>query len=266
MSSIYIYAFASVTLVSIISLVGVLTLSLKENLIRRSVFVLVALAVGALLGDSFIHLIPEAFDGALSTPHVSLLIIAGILTFFIIEKYLHWHHRHGNEEEEVHEKLHEPLKPSERTKRVHPMGQVILISDGFHNFIDGVIIGASYLVSIEIGIATTIAIILHEIPQEIGDFGVLLHAGYTKARALFFNFLSALTSVLGVILALWVGGFANNIIEWIVPIAAGGFIYVAGSDLIPELHKTRGLKSSFVQFFAILLGVFAMFLLLFVEA
>ena len=185
-----------------------------------------------------------------------------VFVFFILEKFLHWHHAHGNEE-----MCHDISEEAEahKNKGGHTLGYMILASDGLHNFIDGIIIGASYLVSIEVGIATTIAIILHEIPQEIGDFGVLLHAGWSKMRALFFNFLSALLAIVGAVVALTIGGIVDNFIVWIIPLAAGSFIYIAGSDLIPELHKTRDLKRSFIQLAAIIVGISAMYALLFFE-
>src|SRR3989338_3544563 len=175
----YIYAFLSVLVISLISLVGVFTLSLREELLRKYMSIFISLAVGALLGDAFIHLIPEALETSSNTILSSVLIIAGILIFFLLEKFLHWHH-HGEDKEETH---------------IHPVGALVLFSDGVHNFMDGIIIGASFIVSAPVGIATTLAVILHEIPQEVGDFAVLLHAGYTKARALWLNFLSALLSI-----------------------------------------------------------------------
>jgi zinc and cadmium transporter len=134
-----------------------------------------------------------------------------------------------------------------------------------HNFIDGLLIGVSYLVSIEVGLATTMAVALHEIPQEIGDFGVLLHSGYTKAKALWLNFVSALLAVVGVVIALLLGSMATSLAAWLLPATAGGFIYIALSDLIPELHKTKKLKYSMVQLAAIAVGVGAMLWLLKLE-
>ncbi len=245
----YLYALGSVLAVSLVSLIGIFGLSLKEEWLKKYIFIFISLAVGALLGDAFIHLIPEAFEGAGSPLLISLLIISGILFFFILEKFLHWHH-HGDDTEENH---------------IHPVGKLVLFSDGVHNFIDGVIIGASFLVSIPLGIATTLAVILHEIPQEIGDFAVLLHAGYTKARALWLNFLSALLSIAGVILALVLGDVSQNFIIYFLPIAAGGFIYIAVADLMPELHKTKETKYSFLQFISLILGVLLMITLTFIE-
>ena len=250
MFSVSLYALVSVIIVSLVSLFGVFTLSLREQLLKKYIFLLVSLAVGALLGDAFIHLIPKAFEIIPNATHLSITIIAGILIFFVLEKVLHWHHHHTE---------------TEGKECIHPMGHMILVSDGVHNFIDGLIIGVSYLVSIEVGIATTIAIILHEIPQEIGDFGILIHSGYTTAKALWLNFLSALIAVLGTIIALVVGGKSEVLTSWLIPLAAGGFIYIAMSDLIPEMHKTKRLRDSVLQLITVVIGVLAMVLLLAVE-
>lgn len=237
--------------ISAISLIGVFALSLKDRVLRSSLFILVSLAAGALLGDAFIHLIPEAYAEATNPLNVSLAILGGVLGFFVIEKALHWHHHLGIEASEP---------------KVHPLGKLILFSDGVHNFIDGLIIGSSYLISVEVGIATTIAVILHEIPQEIGDFGVLIHAGYSKAKALWFNFLSALAAIVGAFAAFALGSSVEGITLWLIPIAAGGFIYIALSDLIPELHKEGSLRHSALQFLWILVGIVSMVLLLGLES
>lgn len=246
---VYMSALISVCIVSIISLIGVFTLSLQEQVLRKYIFLLISLAVGALIGDAFIHLIPEAFAQSQNPTFISTALIAGILIFFILEKVLHWHH-HDTDTAMQH---------------IHPSGHMILISDGVHNFIDGLIIGVSYMVSVEVGIATTLAIILHEIPQEIGDFGVLIHSGYTTTRALFLNFLSALTALIGVIIALIIGSVTEILTVWLIPLAAGGFIYIAMTDLIPEMHKTKHVPHSLLQFAFVLIGIGAMFLLLLIE-
>lgn len=266
MLEIYIYTFASVILVSIASLIGIVALLLNERILGRAVFFMVSLAVGALLGGAFIHLIPEAFEEHGSGTLASLLVIAGILIFFSIEKFLHWHHRHGQEEEEYHPEYHKQVAPSNNSQpRIHPLGYMILISDGFHNLLDGIIIAVSFLASIELGIAATIAVLLHEIPQEIGDFGVLLHAGFSKMRALFFNFLSASAAILGAGIALLVSEVAEGFASVLLPVAAGGFIYIATVDLIPELHKTIRVGRSLAQFAVILIGVGAMLALVLLE-
>lgn len=247
----YFYAIISVLIVSLISLVGIFSISIKEDLIKKYISLFVSLAVGALLGDAFIHLIPESFATITNSLVASLLVICGILLFFIIEKFLHWHHHMEDLDEEIH--------------HIKNPGKMILVSDGVHNLIDGLIIGTSYLVSLPVGIATTIAVILHEIPQEIGDFAVLLHSGYTRTRALWLNFLSALTALVGVIIALSLGNTVSNFIIWLVPIAAGGFIYIAMSDLVPELHKTKNTTENSLQLIMILAGVGMMILLIFLE-
>lgn len=245
----YLYAFISVFIVSLVSLVGVFTLSLKEEIVKKYINLFISLAVGALLGDAFIHLIPEAFENLSSKTLVGLLVISGILLFFTIEKFIHWHH-HGEDKDQV---------------CIHPVGKLILFTDGFHNLIDGIVIGVSFLVSIPIGIATTVAVVLHEIPQEIGDFAVLIHSGYDKRRALWLNFLSALAAILGLIIALIFGNIAETFMLWVIPISAGGFIYIAVADLIPELQKTKDLKYSVLQMTTVLLGILAMLLLLLLE-
>jgi zinc and cadmium transporter len=246
------YSLISVILVSLISLIGIFFLSLKENVLKKYVSIFISLAVGALLGDAFIHIIPEAFKNSPNITTTSIFIIIGILIFFILEKFLHWHH-HGEDEDQ--------------SKHVHPVGKLVLFSDGVHNLIDGIIIGISYLVSIPLGIATTIAVVLHEIPQEIGDFAVLLHSGFTKKRALWLNFLSALLAVVGVIVALVLGKFSETFVNYLLPIAAGGFIYVAVADLIPELHKdnSKKLKYSVIQIITVMIGIFAMLALTLLE-
>jgi len=245
----YIYAVIGVLVVSLVSLVGVFSLSLREEVLKKYINFFISLAIGALLGDAFLHIIPEAFEGELGVNLSSILIIVGILLFFVIEKFIHWHH-HGEDKDEEH---------------IHPVGKLILFTDGFHNFIDGAIIGASFLVSIPVGIATTMAVILHEIPQEIGDFAVLIHSGYSKKRALWLNFLSALASVLGLVVVFVFGNVVENVALWVIPIAAGGFIYIAVADLIPELHKTKNIKHSAIQLGIIMLGILAMLALLFIE-
>ena len=244
----FIFAIISVIIVSLISLIGVFTLSLKEELMRKYLFFFISLAVGALLGDAFIHLIPEALEVSGNPALASILIIAGILIFFVTEKFLHWHH-HGDDMDHAH---------------IHPVGQLVIFSDGVHNFIDGIIIGISFLVSIPVGVATTLAGILHEIPQEVGDFSVLLHAGYKKHQAIWLNFLSALTAVAGVLMA-YLFSFSEGITAFALPIAAGGFIYIAVADLIPELHKTKETWYSFLQIVAVVIGVLAMLALVFIE-
>ncbi|MEK6861534.1 MAG: ZIP family metal transporter, partial [Nanoarchaeota archaeon] len=173
----------------------------------------------------------------------------GIILSFLIEKVIHWRHCHIPTSKE----------------HPHPFAYINLIGDSVHNFIDGLIIAASYLASIPVGIATTIAVLLHEIPQEIGDFGVLLHGGFTKKKALFFNFITALTAVLGAVVALIISQSIEQLTLFLIPLAAGGFIYIAGSDLIPELHKEVKLSKSIFQIISFILGILIMMSLLLLE-
>ncbi len=240
----------SVVLVSLVSLVGLVTLSLRRERIHRLTSVLVSFAVGALLGDAFIHLIPEAFAGEASPLRPSLLILGGVLLFFLLEKFLR--HRHGL--------LHRHLHPEEESRPA--LAAINLIGDAIHNFIDGVLIGASYLVSPALGLSTTVAILLHEIPQELGDFGILLHSGLSIRKALLLNFASASVAIAGTVMALVAGAMAGTIVSSVlVPLTAGGFVYIAAADLIPELQHDRAMRSGLLQACLISLGIAVMALL-----
>ncbi|TKJ17241.1 ZIP family metal transporter [Candidatus Woesearchaeota archaeon B3_Woes] len=246
MNNVWLYSLLSVIIISLISFIGVVTLAIKAKFLQKILLLLVSFSAGALFGGAFLHLIPEALENISSTRIVSLLILSGILFFLILEKFIHWRHCH--------------IPTSKR--HPHPFAIMNLIGDGLHNFIDGLIIGASYLISIPLGFTTTIAVILHEIPQEIGDFGVLLHGGFKKSKALLLNFLSALTSVFGVIVSLIIGYKAIEFSVILLPIAAGGFIYIAGSDLIPEMHKECSGSKSFAQLLSLVFGILLMLVLL----
>lgn len=245
---IWIYGIVSVLIVSIISLIGVFTLSISNKKLEKFLIYLVSLSAGALFGGAFLHLLPEVInEGFVLT--TSYFILVGIVLFFILEKIVHWHHCHHGLEKE----------------HIHSFAVMNLVGDGFHNFLDGIIIGVSYLVNIPLGIATTLAVALHEIPQEIGDFGVLLKGGFSKKRAILWNFISALVAVLGLVLAFVLGSFVTNIHHFLIPIAIGGFIYIAGSDLIPELNREFSIKMSIWQLLTFVLGIAIMALLLLLE-
>jgi zinc and cadmium transporter len=240
------YILISVALVSIISFIGVLTLIIKKKDLNNVLTLLVSLSIGTLLGSSFLHIIPEISEDGFTITH-SIFILLGIILFFALEKFIRWQHCHTSH----------PQK--------HPVGIMNLAADAIHNFLDGIIIAAGFLTSTPLGIATSIAVILHEIPQEIGDFGVLLYSGYSKVKALLFNFLIALTSVLGALLTIYLTSYITNITKFLIPIAAGGFIYIASSDLIPELHKQEDIRKSVKELMFIILGIVLMGLLLFIE-
>ncbi len=246
---VWFYTISSVLIISLVSLVGVFALSISREKLKKILIYLVSFAAGTLLGDAFIHLIPEAYEGFGSTSAIPVYILAGILIFFVLEKFVHWRHCH-----EIACDDHP-----------HPITYTILAGDTIHNFIDGLIIAASYLVSIPIGIATTAAVIFHEIPQEIGDFGSLVYGGYTRAKALLFNFLTAVTAIFGAIIVLTLDINGGALTEFLIPFAAGGFIYIASSDLIPELHKNTDPKKSFWQLITFIFGIGLMLLLILFE-
>ena len=235
----------STFLVSLIAFIGILALAIKEKLLKKIIFLLIALSAGALMGDAFLHLIPEAIG--LSNKYIFLYILVGFITFFLIEKILHWRHCHDGK------------------CPVHTFAYINLIGESVHNFIDGLIIAASFIINTPLGIATTIAIALHEIPQEIGDFGVLVHGGFEKTKALFLNFLVALTAIFGGLIGFYLSNNTQTFIELLIPFTAGGFIYIAASDLIPELKKEVDNKKSLLNFIAFIFGTFLMYLLTFIS-
>ncbi|KPK98233.1 MAG: hypothetical protein AMJ95_05180 [Omnitrophica WOR_2 bacterium SM23_72] len=232
-----VYILASTCLVSLISLIGIFTLAIKENLLQKILFGLIGFSAGGLIGGAFLHLLPESLSSSNST-RVFYFLILGIVLFFLLERYFYWRHCHERAECDI-----------------HAFTYLNLIGDGFHNFMDGMVIAVSFLISLKLGFVTTLAIILHEIPQEMGDFGVLVYGGFSRQKALTFNFLSALTAMMGAVcgyfLSDWVSGFSS----FLLPLTAGGFIYIATSDLIPEIHKERNLRRSTLAFVAFLLGI-----------
>ena len=246
----WVLGLASVIAISAISLTGVLVLRLRDQQLNKILLYMVSFSVGGLFGDAFIHLIPEAIEEGGFGISVSLLILSGILFSFVVEKFLQWRH------------CHIPTS-SEHT---HSFAYMNLFGDAVHNLIDGLIVGGSYLVSIPIGLSTTLAVIFHEIPQELGDFGVLIHGGFSKKKAVWFNFLTALTAIIGAVIAFVAGTTLGGFIPLVIPFAAGNFIYIAGSDLIPELRKDEpDLKKSALQIASITLGVAMMLLILLLE-
>jgi len=245
------WTIGSVIVISLISLIGVVTLSLNKTKLKAILLILVSFAVGGLFGDAFIHLLPQSFKALGVNLKTSLYILAGIFIFFILEKFIRWRH------------CHIPVSK----EHIHPVAIMNLVGDGAHNMLDGMIVAASFVVSVPIGIATTLAVILHEIPQEIGDFGILIYSGITVKKALFLNFISALTAVVGAIIALILESRIRGFAMYLLPITAGGFLYIGGSDLIPELHKEDHVKisTSLLQLVAIMLGIGIMALLVFIE-
>lgn len=227
--------------VSIVSLAGVMLFAVKEKILKKILLILVSFASGALLGGAFFHLIPESFS--VFDESIPMTVVLGIVVFFLLEKSL-WRHCH------------------EKECPVHPFAYLNLVGDGVHNFIDGVAIAASFLYdkSLSLGMATTMAVLMHEIPQELGDFGVLLYGGFGKTRALLFNLLTAMLAVTGALITYFFFPYLPSI-NYILAFTAGGFIYIATTDLIPELHKETNTKNSVVEIAFLLLGIFLMRLL-----
>ncbi len=240
--------------VSLVSLVGIAAFSLREAWLRSMIPVLVGLAVGALLGDAFIHLIPESLEYIGDELAFGVTVLAGIGTFFVLEKYLRWHHAHH-----AHEIEHEGHTCENHAPR--HLAPLVLVSDAVHNLVDGAVIAGAFLVSPSLGIATTVAVFLHEIPQEIADYGLLLHAGMGRGRALFYNFLSGLTALVGALFVLAAGSEFPQLGGYAAAFTAGAFIYIAAADLVPELQRARGGKAALAQSAAILFGVLSMVLL-----
>jgi zinc and cadmium transporter len=233
------YIFLATFLVSLISFVGVICLSLKEVILNKILLILIGLSAGALMGGAFLHLLPEAVEEGQGL-NVYLFVLIGFILFFLIEKVLHWRHCHKGECD------------------VHTFHYMNLVGDSIHNFIDGMIMAASFVVSIPLGITTTIAISTHEIPQEIGDFGVLLYGGFSKKKAITLNFVVALTAVLGGIIGYFVSSLIENIVLFILPFAAGGFIYIAATDLVPEIRKELNMKKYMATLFVFICGILIM--------
>lgn len=237
---------AGTSFVSLISLIGVLTLALREKYLGKILLTLVSLASGALMGGAFIHLLPEAIEKT-DSRSVFFWVLVAFVVFFVVEKFFQWRHCH------------------EEHCEVHSFGYMTLIGDGLHNFIDGLIIAAAFVENIGLGFVVTAVVVLHEVPQEIGDFGTLLYAGFKKKKALLVNFLSAVTAVAGGVIGYFLASASENFINILIPFAAGGFIYIAATDLLPEIRKTNKVKESIGTLVMFVLGIFIVYLMKFLD-
>jgi zinc and cadmium transporter len=222
-------------LMSAIALVGSVTLLLPERLFERIILPLVALSAGSLLAGALFHLMPAAVHEMPGlTPWIWCMV--GFGSFFMLEQFLHWHHCH---------------KPTHDHKA--PLGWLILIADGVHNFIGGLAVAGAFLIDIRLGIIAWLPAAAHEIPQELGDFGILIHGGFDKKLALLFNLLSGLTFLLGGLVA-W--GVSTQIdVSFLIPLGAGNFIYIAAADLIPEINREGDARRAVVHFLSFVAGV-----------
>jgi zinc and cadmium transporter len=206
---------------SLVGLVGVFSLFINEKMLQKIIKKLVAFSAGALLGGGFFHLLVEALEKMTAFQTFAITLI-GFLVFFILEEYLHWHQCEECE--------------------IHPYSYLMIIGDSAHNVLDGLVIAGTFMVSVPLGVITTVLIIAHEVPQELGVFGVLVSGGFNRSQAIFYSFVAQCTCVLGGIIGYFFMNRIDVLASLIVPFAAGGFIYIAASDLIPGMHKTEGIE------------------------
>ncbi len=223
-------------LISLGGILGVFTLALGEKKLQKILLFLVSLSAGTLMGGAFLHLLPEALE-EIAPDRLFPTVLISFCIFFCIEKLLHWRHCH------------------ELDCDVHSIGYMNLIGDGVHNFLDGMVIAAAFMTSTELGIITTLAVALHEIPQEISDFGVLLHSGWSKKRALIANYLVAAAAIVGGIVGFFLIEQVEMLHQVLVPFAAGGFLYIAASDLLPEIRREKHQGRAWLSFAVFLLGI-----------
>jgi zinc and cadmium transporter len=227
---------------SVVALVGGLTLLLPAGFLRALLLPLVAFSAGSLLGGAFFHMLPAALAGGAQPVEAFAWLLGGFVLFFLLEQFLHWHHCH---------------RAAAECRQ--PLTYLILIGDGLHNFLGGLAVSATFLVDVRLGVTTWLAAALHEVPQELGDFGVLLHGGWTKTQALAFNFFSALTFLLGGLVT-----YASSLrfdVGFLVPLAAGNFLYIAASDLVPEVNRHFGWQKNLIHLAALAGGVLLLYFL-----
>jgi zinc and cadmium transporter len=236
-------AVAATIVVSLVSLVGIALLAIKKKTLDNLLFYIVSFATGSLLGAAFLDLLPESIGG-IEAEAALAFALGGIMLFFILERLVHWHHAHHD-----------------HTKHEKPLAYLTLLGDAMHNFFDGVAIAASFASSPALGITTTVAIVLHEIPQELGDFTLLLYSGFSVKKAIIANLAVACTAILGVFAFFALAAYIQDLNYYGMALAAGGFIYVAGSDLIPEMHKETETRRSMLQLITVLAGILCIWLI-----
>mgnify|MGYP001083206126 CR=1 FL=1 len=245
------YTVLATALVSLFSLIGVFALSLGEKTLDRVLFFLVSFSAGSILGAAYLDLLPEAVAETLETngnmSNVFLFVTIGFLGFFVLERFIYWYHGH----------IHGHESPSEVDPRatVKMFVYLNLLGDAIHNFLDGMVIAAGFFLGISVGVVATVAVLFHEIPQEIGDFGVLIYGGLARSKALLFNFLTAITAILGALLSNFFSAHIENFVGFLIAFAAGGFIYIAASELIPELQKEKNFWKSLIQLIIFIFGI-----------
>ena len=254
------YSVISAFLVGLVSLVGMITISFNDKLLKKIVKYSISFATGALLGASFLHLLPHLLEADNYSINSGLLVIYGFLFMYITEKMTNLYHSHGHHHAHGHHGFdHEHCNLDTRSKQL-PI--LISIGDAIHNFIDGLIIGGVYLINIPAGIAVTISTFLHEIPMELADFALLIKAGMTKKKALLLNLIVSMTAVIGAVTAIYLQTFVPNIHKILLAIGIGNFTYIASSVLIPELFKEEDYNASVIHLIWIVIGIALMIALI----
>ena len=244
----YISIFASLLIISLTSFIGLFAFGLKQKTLNKYIELLVGFAAGALLGDAFIHLLPQLAATGI-TVQISISILVGILVFFALEKIVHWHHCHRVEHKEV----------------CSDLPYMSLAGDALHNAIDGVIVAGAFLTNPVVGFSTALAVFLHELPHEGGNYSILIKGGFSRKKALFLNFVTALTSFAGAVITLLLSSMISGALPFVIAFSMGSFLYIAGTDLLPELHKHFAPKQAVLEFLFIVLGVVIMAALLLLE-
>lgn len=224
-------------ILALISLIGAFSFLLSEKKFSGILLPMIAFSAGGLLGGAFFHLLPEAVDKIGNNTSVYIWVMIGFVLFFILEQFIHFHHCR-----------------SETKNHFSPASYLSLVADNLHNFVDGITIAAAFIIDFRLGIATALAVIVHEIPHELGNFSILIHGGWQRSSALLFNFISSISFLIGGVATFVLSGALD--VKYLLPFAAGNFIYIAASDLVPEIHKDcHFVKKNLVHFFAFILGI-----------
>ena len=238
------YIIITTFVIALIAFIGIFTLSLNDKVLNKILLFLVSLSAGVLMGGAFLHLLPEAIEKTETVNYdVFLVVLIGFVLFFLIEKVLHWRHCHKGKCD------------------VHTFQYMNLAGDSVHNFIDGLIMAARFRISTTLGFTTSLAIAAHEIPQEIGDFGVLVYGGFEKKKAILLNFCVALSIVFGGIVGYFISRSIEQATIFLLPFAAGGFLYIAATDLVPEIRKEEDMKKSMATIVVFICGILIMWLI-----
>ena len=245
MASVQITILLATMIVSLFSLVGILALSLREETLHKILFFLLAFSAGTILGAALFDLLPEAVEH-IEGSAVYVYVAVGFVAFYFLERFIYWYHGHGH---------HSDFSEQEAEQYTKGFAYLNVLGDGIHNFLDGMIIAVSFNAGFSVGLTTTIAVIFHELPQEIGDYGILIYAGFNKIRALLLNFTAALSVVVGGVFAIFFLEMVESLSGTLIAFSAGAFLYLSASELIPELKEEKDFWKSLAQFLIFLLGL-----------